>query len=129
MALAAIVASGSHVLNVADPDTPTVAEIAAAIAQHLGYRGEILGIDDPSYPPRVGRSPWSVPRPFVVDSSAARAIGYSPVTSYAGAVGAICDSLVREVGDGRWQDRYPVLAGYPRDLFDYVAEDAILAAQ
>ncbi len=129
VSLGAVEASGSHVLNVGDPDTPTVAEIAAAIAQHLGYAGEILGIDDLSYPPPVGRSPWSVPRPFVVNSSAAQAIGYSPATSYAGAVGAICDGLVSEAGNGRWKDRYPILAAYPRNLFDYAAEDTFLAAR
>lgn len=127
--LAAATASGSQILNVADPDTPTVAEIATAIARHLGYRGKILGIDDPSYPPPVGRTPWSVPRPFVVSGEAARAIGYAPATSYAGAVGTVCDGLVSEAGNGPWQDRYPALAAYPRNLFDYPAEDAVLASR
>ena len=127
--LAAIDAPGNHVLNVADPDTPTVAEIAAAITRHLGYAGRIVSFDDPSYPPLIGRTPWSLPKPFVVDTSAVHALGYSPATTYADAVGAICDGLVGEAGHGRWQDRYPVLAGYPRDLFDYGAEDALLAPQ
>ena len=127
--LACVDAPGSHVFNVADPDTPTVAAIATAIAGHLGYGGAIVGIDDPSYPPPVGRTPWSLPRPFVVSSSAAHAIGYSPATTYAGAIGAICDGLAREAGHGDWQDRYPTLAAYPRPLFDYAAEDAVLAAR
>ena len=126
--LAAVDAPGSHVLNVADPDTPTVTEIVAAITRHLGYTGCIVGVDDPSYPPSIGRTPWSVPKPFVVDTSAARVLGYSPATTYADAVRVVCDGLVSEAGQGRWQDRYPVLASYPRDLFDYAAEDAWLAS-
>ena len=129
VALAAAAAGGSQVLNVADPDTPTVAEMATAIARHLGYRGEILGIDDPSYPPSIGRTPWSVPRPFVVSGDAARRTGYAPATSYADAVGTVCDDLVSEAGNGPWQDRYPVLAAYPRNLFDYAAEDAVLSSR
>lgn len=125
--LAAAEVPGDYVLNVADPDTPTVREIATAIARHLGYAGRITGIDDPSYPPPIGRTPWSLPRPFVVDGRAARVLGYSPVTTYAGAVGTTCDGLVKEAGNGRWQERYPVLAAYPRDLFNYAAEDAFLA--
>ena len=129
MILAAVDAPGSHVLNVADPDTPTVAEIAAAIAGRLDYPGEIVGIDDPSYPPAVGGTPWSVPRPFVVSSRAGQAIGYSPATTYADAVGAVCDSLISEADSGRWQDRYPLLAGYPLNLFDYAAEDEFLTVR
>lgn len=126
LALAVANAPGSRILNVADPDVPSVAGIATAITEHLGYEGCIVGINDPSYPPLIGSTPWSVPRPFVVDSSTALGLGYSPTTTYAGAVGDIADGLVTEARNGRWQDRYPVLAAYPRDLFNYAAEDDFL---
>jgi hypothetical protein len=48
-------------------------------------------LDNPSYPPLIGGTPWSLPRPFVVDCQAALALGYSPVTTYADAVAATCD--------------------------------------
>jgi nucleoside-diphosphate-sugar epimerase len=115
---------GSRVLNIADPDAPTVAEIAAFAARHLDYEGRIVGVDSPSYPPLIGRTPWSVPRPFVVDCRAARRLGYSPATTYADAVEATCDWLVNDAANGDWKERYPVLASYPRNHFDYDAEDA-----
>lgn len=126
LARTAAEAPGSRVLNVGDPDAPTVAEIAALAVRHLGYRGRVVEVDDPAYPPPVGRTPWSVPRPFVLDCRAALGLGYSPATTYADAVGATCDWLVGEAADGDWRERYPALAAYPRDLFDYAAEDAFL---
>jgi nucleoside-diphosphate-sugar epimerase len=115
---------GSRVLNIADPDTPTVAEIAAFAARYLDYESRIVGVDDPRYPPLIGRTPWALPRPFVVDCRAARGLGYSPTTTYADAVEATCDWLVNDAANGDWKERYPVLASYPRNRFDYDAEDA-----
>jgi nucleoside-diphosphate-sugar epimerase len=113
---------GHRVLNIADPLAPSIADIAV-IARHLGYDGNIAEVGEQSYPPAIGRTPWSVPRPFVLDCRAALDLGYSPVTTYADAVKPVCDWLVATVGDGDWKERFPVLASYPRDLFDYAAED------
>ena len=115
---------GSRVLNIADPDMPTVAEIAAFAARHLDYEGRIAGVDDPRYPPLIGRTPWSLPQPFVLDCRAARGLGYSPTTTYADAVGTACDWLVNGAANGDWKERYPVLASYPRNHFDFDTEDA-----
>lgn len=115
---------GSRILNIADPDEPTVAKIAAFTTGHLNYEGRIVEVDNPSYPPLIGRTPWSLPRPFVVDCQAARRLGYSPATTYADAVEATCDWLVNDAANGDWKERYPILASYPRDQFDYEAEDA-----
>jgi len=120
---------GHRVLNIADPSAPSVADIAAFIAQHLDYNGRIVEVDEQSYPPSVGRTPWSVPRPFVVDCRAALNLGYSPATVYADAVKLVCDWLVATVGDGDWKERFPILASYPRDLFDYAVEDEFFGAQ
>jgi nucleoside-diphosphate-sugar epimerase len=48
---------GTRILNAADPAAMTVAEIAAAIATHLDFRGEFLPVNDNSYPPTIGASP------------------------------------------------------------------------
>jgi len=114
----------SRILNIADPDTPTVAEITRHTVEHLNYEGRVVGVEDLAYPPKIGRSPWSVPRPFIVDCQAALDLGYAPITTYADAIGATCDWLVRDAVNGDWKERYPVLASYPRNLFDYAAEDA-----
>jgi nucleoside-diphosphate-sugar epimerase len=124
----AVATTGKRVLNIADPDAPSVAEIAALIARHLDYNGRIVGADDPGYPPVIGRTPWSVPRPFMVDCRAAQDLGYVPATSYTDAIRSTCDWLVASASEGDWKDRFPVLASYPRNLFDYAAEDAFFAA-
>ena len=126
LVLGAAETPGSRILNIADPDQPTVAEITQVIARHLDYRGRVEKLDDPRYPPILGRTPWSVPKPFVVDCRAAVALGYRPATTYSEAAGATCDWLAGEAGQGDWTLRYPQLASYPRDLFDYAAEDALL---
>jgi nucleoside-diphosphate-sugar epimerase len=129
LARVAVETPGHRVLNIADPSAPSVADIAAFIAQHLDYDGRIVEVDEQIYPPSVGRTPWSVPRPFVLDSRAALDLGYSPATTYADAVKLVCDWLVATVGDGGWKERFPVLARYPRDLFDYAVEDEFFGAQ
>jgi nucleoside-diphosphate-sugar epimerase len=130
-ALARVVveAPAHRVLNIADPSAPSVADIAAFIAQHLGYDGRIVEVDEQSYPPPVGRTPWSVPRPFVVDCRAALALGYSPATVYVDAVKLVCEELVATADDGDWKERFPILASYPRDLFDYAVEDQFFGGQ
>jgi nucleoside-diphosphate-sugar epimerase len=125
----AVETPGLRVLNIADPSAPSVADIAAFIAQHLDYGGRIVEVGEQSYPPSVGRTPWSVPRPFVVDCRAALDLGYSPATTYADAVKSVCDWLVATAGNGDWKERFPTLARYPRDLFDYASEDEFFSAQ
>lgn len=116
--------TATRVLNVADPEAPTVAEIGEWIARLAGYQGEIRRLDtDPNlYPAPVGGSPWSLPSPFVLDISNARATGWQPVTDYAGALPETIDWLMRQPLD-QWQERFPVLAAYPGNLFDYQLED------
>ena len=128
LARVAVQTRGSRILNIADSDTPTVADIARLTAEHLNYEGRIVKVDDPTYPPKIGRTPWSVPRPFIVDCRAAIDLGYSPKTTYAGAIGATCNWLVNDATKGDWKERFPVMAAYPRDPFDYAAEDAYFRA-
>jgi nucleoside-diphosphate-sugar epimerase len=123
-----IEAPASRILNIADPSAPSVANIAAVISQHMGYTGHIVEVPGEDYPPVLGRTPWSVPRPFVLDTKAAEGLGYAPATTYAEAVKLTCDWLVKTVSDGDWRERFPGIARSP-ELFDYSTEDRLLAAR
>ncbi len=121
---------GQRILNVADPTALSVAEIAALMARHLRYRGAVVEVDDTDrYPPTVGRTPWSVRHPFILDTTALLASGYAPATDYARAVAATCDWLTGVDVSEDWRSVFPVLAKYPYDLFDYRREDAWLATR
>jgi nucleoside-diphosphate-sugar epimerase len=117
---------GRRVLNIADPSAPSVVDIAACIARQQGYAGRIVPVDDPAYPPPVGRTPWSVPRPFVLDCRAALNLGYTPVADYPDMAGPVCDWLAAIAADGDWKGRFPRLANQ-RNHFDYTAEDEFFA--
>jgi nucleoside-diphosphate-sugar epimerase len=121
---------GPRVLNIADPDTPSVSEIASYVAQTFDYNGRVVKLSDiESYPPPiVGRTPWSVQRPFVLDTAAATALGYVPSTTYRQTVRTVCDWLARTATNRNWRTLLPVLASYSFDLFDYEAEDAFLTS-
>jgi len=116
----------TRILNIADPVALSVAEIGSTIARHMSYAGKFVLVASDTFPAKVGRIPWSVPRPFVLDNSAALALGYVPVTTYPKTVGRICDELAN-VGTGEsWQARFAILESYPYNLFDYETEDAFL---
>jgi nucleoside-diphosphate-sugar epimerase len=114
---------GDRILNIADPTALTVGEIGAAIARRLDWRGTFRPLDTVGFPAPLGRNPWAVPHPFVLDTRAAVAIGYRPVVTYGDALADVCRDLVRNAA-GDWRARFPVLAGYSYELFDYQAEDA-----
>ena len=101
-------------------------EIGRIIAGAMEYRGELLPLSDDAYPPRVGASPWSVPGPMVLDTGAARSLGWRPEVSYREAAGGICAWLRDTAAGVDWRELFPVLAGYPYDHFDYAAEDAAM---
>ena len=77
------------------------------------------------YPAVLGGTPWSVPRPFVLDLRAATELGYASATTYADAVKLTCDWLVETAFDEDWRERFPGMARSP-ELFDYCAEDRLL---
>lgn len=118
---------GTRVLNIADATALTVAEIGAVIGQRMSYQGKFIGLKDDHRPARIGRTPWSTPGPFVLDTRAARALGYAPVADYAATAGAICDDLIEAAAGRDWRAVFPVLASYPYDQFDYATEDSSLA--
>lgn len=116
-----------RVLNIADPVALSVAGIGAIIGRAMNYQGRLVGVEEGRFPRIVGRTPWSTPRPFVLDTRAAQALGYAPVTDYAATASTIRDDLIQAAAGRDWQDAFPVLASYPYEQFDYAAEDRALA--
>jgi nucleoside-diphosphate-sugar epimerase len=126
--LAALVATvaaspGTRVLNAADPDAPSSLEIARAVAAHAGWRWEEVLVDGDS----PGANPWSVAHPVVLDTSAARELGWQPAGTFAETVTDALDWLRDAADGGADADRVPG----PDDPFfsrflDYAAEDAFL---
>lgn len=114
-----------RVLNIADPSVPTVWEIGSIIAEAMNWDGDLVDIGDPRPGSTLGWSPWSVPSPITVSNEAATQLGYRPVADYAAAAPIACEWLRGQSTEG-WEERFPVLAGYWRPMFDYAAEDALL---
>ncbi|WP_146243272.1 NAD(P)-dependent oxidoreductase [Curtobacterium sp. MCBD17_021] len=114
-----------RILNVADDTAPTALEIVRTVAGHLGHTFDevLLGVDAPAF---VGLTPWSTPSPSVLDTTAARALGWVP-PRFADAVWSEVDWLVETAhrtpadGDVPWgADPF-----WDR-MFDYGPEDAAL---
>jgi nucleoside-diphosphate-sugar epimerase len=116
-----LAAPRTQVLNAADPEAPSVADIGRAIAAVYGASPELVLLDGPRRDD-VGRTPWSVPSPLVADMSAAAAIGYRAVTTYADAVALACRSAEARAAAG--EPFAPYFAG----TFDYAAEDRVMDA-
>ncbi|MEM7710001.1 MAG: NAD-dependent epimerase/dehydratase family protein [Pseudomonadota bacterium] len=115
-------ADGSpEVVNVADADAPDVAEIGRAIMAEMGVTAELVGLPDAPFPPDLGVTPWSVAQPMIVDAPATEA------GPYAQSVGPAVRWLMEDVARGDWRAMVPQLAAYPRDHFDYGADDRALA--
>ncbi|MGO4740332.1 NAD-dependent epimerase/dehydratase family protein [Bosea sp. 2KB_26] len=106
------------VANVSDADSPTVAEIGRAIMDIMGMRAELIGLPDaPLFPPALGATPWSIPRPMIFSGAA------TAQATYAQSAGPAVRWLVEHVGNDNWRTRLPQLATYPTPLFDYEADD------
>lgn len=114
------------IFNAADPDTPDVSEIGAAIMDACDRTAEMVAVQDEGYPPSMGATPWSIPAPFTISAEKALNIGYCPVGNYRTTVASACEFL-RQNADHDWRQAYPQLAAYPYDIFDYEAEDRWLA--
>lgn len=122
------IASGTtpRIMNIADPTAPTVMEIGNAIMRTMSASAEIIGLPDKGYPPKAGRTPWSIPKPFVVAASE----GLENKGSYEARVGPAVSWLFDATRNRPWKEVLPVLAAYPFDLFDYDADkNALLATR
>ena len=123
LAAKALEQPGTQIFNAADADAPSVAEIGRTIAAILNHEWELVPLEGAPGRDRVGATPWSIPSPFTLDLSAATTVGYQPTLSYAQTVEPFCRWLVETAKTRPWREAFPVLAGYPWDLFDYSAED------
>lgn len=92
----AAVHPGARVLNAADPDAPNGLEISRIIARSLRHEWREILLDHD----QAGRHPWR--RGFVLDTSAASALGYRPVGDYASTVQETLRDLV---SSSSWQYR------------------------
>ena len=98
LVLAAARSGAGGVYNAADPDAPDVAGIATAIMAALGMEADLVRLETGARS-HVGRTPWSVPAPFVLSDAKSRSIGYEPVGRYAETVDPLaCRSADRQVG-------------------------------
>jgi nucleoside-diphosphate-sugar epimerase len=119
---------GRRTLNAADPDTPNGLAISRTVASLMDHRWrEELLLDDDA-PPEVGRHPWHRLPPFVLDMSAADALGYRPVGDYATTVAEEVRWLVR-AAEASGQTSPPAEVDNQRFAghFDYAAEDTYLS--
>lgn len=109
------------ITNVSDADSPTVAEIGRAIMDVMDARAELIGLpNESSYPPKLGATPWSIPRPMVCSAVATATV------TYAQSVESAIRWLVDTVRSENWHERLPQLAAYPTDHFDYQADERAL---
>jgi nucleoside-diphosphate-sugar epimerase len=114
-----------RILNVADPTPLTVIQIAKTLQETTDLQinmhpsaGEPAG--------HIGSSPWSVPRPYTIDCSAAKALGWDGGEKYAVAVNDTARWLLTFKSNPNWSKQFTSFANYPNDPFDYASEDAWL---
>jgi nucleoside-diphosphate-sugar epimerase len=114
------------VFNCGDPDPPMLLEIARRIAQAVGHEWTEVLLPRPEGRGSVGNTPWSVPKPFLVDMSAAeRELDYRPATTWNDAIDGQVDWLLEATRERDWREVLPRGAEYLQ--FDYEGEDALVA--
>lgn len=119
IALAAASRPASRILNVADGDCPTAAEIVRTLAALSNRPMRVVGVPEAG---AVGASPWSTTGPFVLDaSSAATALGAPTPPPYAEAVKATVAWLEQLAPPAR--AKLTVFEDADFEAFDYAAED------
>jgi nucleoside-diphosphate-sugar epimerase len=91
---------GRRILNAADPDCPNGGTIAAIIADYLGHTCRQILLDEAA-PEGLGTHPWNRVPPITLDTTAARALGYTPVGDYRTTVTEELDWLVTNATGGR----------------------------
>jgi nucleoside-diphosphate-sugar epimerase len=118
---------GRRILNAADPDAPDGLTISRTIAALVGHTWREVLLDDDA-PNGLGHHPWHRVPPFVLDMSAAYALGYRPVGNYESTVADEVRWLVKESHGDRGAQLPPGLDDtYFAGHFDYAAEDEYLA--
>ena len=105
----------------------TVLEIARAIGAAAGHRFAEVLLDDPGSRADVGQTPWSAPKPLLIDmSKAERELGYRPATTWGDALPRQVRWLIDATRDRDWRDVLTRGADYLK--FEYEAEDGLVAS-
>jgi nucleoside-diphosphate-sugar epimerase len=125
----------TRVLNAADDEALTVAEIGARMFAEMRHECEIITFPGPPRADGLGFNPWGVPDDIVLDMRQAPAeVGYCPAVSYAEALRADIDWAVRAVAEAEaagksWHDVFGGLIGRfgTACWFPYDAEDAYVS--
>jgi len=126
--LVRLVAAQPHagVYNCGDPDPPAVVQIARAIGDAVGRRFAEVLLPNPGSRGDVGQTPWSAPKPLLVDmSKAERELGYQPAVRWADALPRQVDWLLQATRDREWREVLPRGAEYLE--FKYEEEDTLVA--
>jgi len=110
------------IFNCGDPDPPQLLGIARTIAAVAGHTpAEILLPDFGD----VGSTPWSVPKPLLVDmTKAERELDYRPATTWSDALPKQVEWLVEATRDRDWREVLSRGSQYLK--FDYQAEDELV---
>ena len=117
----------ARILNVADPMPLNIHQIAGALQNETSlpinlhpFEGKPRG--------NIGASPWSVPRPYVLDSSRAKALGWDGGEEYASAVKDMARWLLSFQNNPDWKSHFHGFSNYAEDPFDYASENRFLSA-
>ena len=122
--LARLVAASprTDVFNCGDPDPPELLDIARTIADAAGHERVEIVLPDSR---EVGTTPWSVPKPLLVDmSKAEQELGYRAATTWAAAIPRQVEWLIDATRDRDWREVLTRGAQYLQ--FDYEAEDELV---
>jgi nucleoside-diphosphate-sugar epimerase len=115
------------VFNSGDPDPPSVVEIARTIGETAGLRFTEVLVADAAGRGELGQTPWSTPKPFLVDmAKAEEELGYRPATTWADAITRQVRWLLDATQGRDWREVLPRGADYLR--FEYEQEDAFVAS-
>jgi nucleoside-diphosphate-sugar epimerase len=118
----------NRVVNCGDPEPPNVLVIERAVAAALEHEWVEVLVPQDAYATPAADTPWSTPRPFLVDMSRAEAeLGYRPAVRYEDAVGETVAWLVDATRGRDWREVMPGAAEHMASSFDYDAEDSFLA--
>jgi nucleoside-diphosphate-sugar epimerase len=108
--------------NCGDPDPPALLEIARTIGGVVGHEPAEILLAELS---DVGATPWSVPKPLLVDmAKAERELSYRPATTWAEALPKQVDWLIEATSDRDWRE--VLTRGVQYLKFDYEAEDELV---
>ena len=119
---------GTRIFNCGDPEPPSVQAIADAVSAALDHPWTTVLRPTSASDDEPGSTPWSVPRPFLLDMQRAQdEVGYQPVVTYSQAVRETCEWLVQATAGRDWHEVLPGSARNIGGLFDYEAEDAYVA--